>query len=66
MDDSASVPISKPALGVLYALTNSDCSAPLVDSSARNASPDPIDFLRIRNREAAGTLMKVYLPTAWK
>jgi hypothetical protein len=38
MDDSASVPFCKRGLRALYALANANCSAPLVDSSARNAS----------------------------
>jgi hypothetical protein len=65
MDDSASVPFCKRGLKTLYALANSNRSVPLVESSARKANPGPFVFSRIRNREAAGYLMKVYRLTAW-
>src|SRR5215212_304021 len=39
MDVSASVPFSKHALRALYALANSNCSAPLSLSTARNCKP---------------------------
>src|ERR671912_679330 len=38
IDASVSVPFCKRALRALYALSNSNRSAPLVDSSAQNAS----------------------------
>jgi hypothetical protein len=66
IDASTSVPLCKRGLKVLYALANSNLSVPLVESSARNANPGPFVFSRIRNRTAAGYLMKVYLLTAWK
>jgi hypothetical protein len=65
IDASVSVRFCKRTIRALYALTNSNRSAPLVDSSARNAKPVPFAFSRIRNREAAGYLMKVYRLTAW-
>jgi hypothetical protein len=65
MDVSASVQICKRAPSALYALTNSNRSAPFVDSSARKRSSAPFVFCRIRNREAAEHLIKVYLLAAW-
>jgi hypothetical protein len=55
------VPFYKRALRTLYVLANSNRSAPLADTSTRNAKPEPFVLSRIRNREAAGYLMKVYL-----
>ena len=52
IDASASVPFCKRTIRALYALTNSNRSAPLVDSSARKANPIPFVFCRIRNDHA--------------
>jgi hypothetical protein len=64
IDVTASVRFCKRAPRALYALTNSTCSAPFVGSSARDARPDLFVFCRIRNREAAVHLIKVYLLAA--
>src|SRR5829696_3199842 len=65
-DTSASVPFCKRGLKVLYALANSNRSAPPSVSSARKQSPEPFVLSRIRNRETAGYLISVYLLTARK
>jgi len=52
IDAIASVPFCKRTIRALYALTNSNRSAPSVDSSARKANPIPFVFSRIRNDHA--------------
>jgi hypothetical protein len=47
------------------ALATSKLGAQPPESRARKRSPEPFVLCRIRNREAAGNLMKVYLLTAW-
>jgi hypothetical protein len=48
MDDSASVPFCKRPLRALYALTNSNCSAPLSVSAALNLKPSGFVVLGLR------------------
>ena len=65
IDASASMPFCKRVLMALYTLVSSKRSAPPSVSSARKRSPESFVFCRIRNREAARNLMKVYRLTAW-
>jgi hypothetical protein len=66
IDARASVPFCKRVLRALYALISSRRSAPPSVSSARKRNSEAFVFSRIRNREAAGNLMTLYVLTAWK
>jgi hypothetical protein len=64
MNVSASVPFSKHALRVLYALANSNCSAPLSLSTAWNDSAVWFADLEVHHNAPACELPDERQPTA--
>ena len=65
IDASVSVPFCKRGISALYALVNSNRSAPFAVSSAWKRNPETFVLSRIRNRGTAGYPARVYLLTAW-